>query len=144
MMSSTVPYPSWPKVGVRSWRGVAGLVGVLAIVVGGIFFSKYFFFLFGVGYLAWGLGRALLLALFEWPGGAHRRRGGEYVDPMAESYGMTSGDDGDQPGGFDDDVTDDELRRLSRRRRRRKQQTGEHPRPLRASEPPGSPTEPTG
>jgi CDP-diacylglycerol--serine O-phosphatidyltransferase len=27
MMSSTVPFPSWPKVGVRSWRGVAGLVG---------------------------------------------------------------------------------------------------------------------
>ncbi len=144
MMSSTVPYPSWPKVGVRSWRGVAGLVGVLAIVIGGIFFSKYFFFLFGVGYLAYGLLRALLLGLFELPGAATRRRGGEYVDPMAESYGMSSDGDGESPEGFDDEVTDDELRRLSRRRRRRKHHTGEHPRPIRPSEPPGGPADPAG
>ncbi|GLC27355.1 CDP-alcohol phosphatidyltransferase family protein [Roseisolibacter agri] len=144
MMSSTVPYPSWPKVGVRSWRGVAGLVGVLAIVIGGIFFSKYFFFLFGVGYLAYGLLRALLLGLFELPGAANRRRAGEYVDPMAESYGMSSDGDGESPDGFEDDVTDDELRRLSRRRRRRKHHTGEHPRPVRPSDTPGGPADPAG
>lgn len=145
MMSSTVPYPSWPKVGVRSWRGLAGLIGVLAIVVGGIFFSKYFFFLFGIGYLAYGLLRALLLGLFELPGAAaQRRRAGEYVDPMEESYGMTPGDDdGEEPGAYDEEVTDDELRRLSRRRRRRKH-AGDHPRPVRPSEPPGGPADPAG
>ncbi|MDF1501522.1 phosphatidylcholine/phosphatidylserine synthase [Roseisolibacter sp. H3M3-2] len=110
MMSSTVPYPSWPKVGVRSWRGLAGLLGVLAIVVGGIFFSKYFFFLFGVGYLVWGLGRALLLALFEWPGD-RPRRGDDDDDPddPVDSYGMR-----------DDEPPPDDDRLLGRRRRRRR------------------------
>jgi CDP-diacylglycerol--serine O-phosphatidyltransferase len=146
MMSSTVPYPSWPKVGVRSWRGVAGLIGVLAIVVGGIFFTKYFFFLFGIGYLAYGLLRALLLGLFELPGagGQPRRRATDYVDPMAESYGMASPDgDGAASDTYDDESADDELRRLRRRRRRRKQ-TGEHPRVPRTPDAAGGSTEPTG
>jgi CDP-diacylglycerol--serine O-phosphatidyltransferase len=121
MMSSTVPFPSWPKVGVRSWRGVAGLVGVLAIVIGGIFFTKYFFFLFGIGYLTYGLGRALLLSLFEWPGDRPRRRGDGYVDPL-ESYGMTTRENGELPEGEVEDEEDEELRRLSRRRRRRRQE----------------------
>jgi CDP-diacylglycerol--serine O-phosphatidyltransferase len=147
MMSSTVPYPSWPKVGVRSWRGVAGLVGILAIVLGGIFVTKYFFFLFGIGYLAYGLLRALLLGLFELPGaaGQPRRRAGDYVDPMADSYGMSSGDgDGDASEEYDDDVTDDELRRFSRRRRRRRKHTGDHPRVPRTPDVAGGSTEPTG
>lgn len=144
MMSSTVPYPSWPKVGVRSWRGLAGLIGVLAIVVGGIFFTKYFFFLFGIGYLAYGLLRALLLGLFDLPGAAaqQHRRAGDYVDPMAESYGMASPDgDGSAAEDYEDDATDDELRRLRRRRRRRK--TGEHPRVPRTPDAAGGPADPT-
>ena len=135
MMSSTVPFPSWPKVGVRSWRGLAGLLGVLAIVIGGIFFTKYFFFLFGIGYLAYGLGRALLLALFEWPGDRPHRRSDDYVDPL-ESYGMTTRDNGDLPDGDVDDAEDAELRRRRRRRRRRRQEQ------LRGTRPPAAPSEP--
>lgn len=128
MMSSTVPYPSWPKVGVNSWRGFLGLLGVLAIVVGGIFFTKYFFFLFGIGYLLWGLLRALLLGLFEVPGapGPPRRRATDFVDPR-ESYGMSVPPDGVGErraaalGVSDDDAdADDERRPFGRRRRRRK------------------------
>jgi CDP-diacylglycerol--serine O-phosphatidyltransferase len=143
MMSSTVPYPSWPKVGVRSWRGVAGLAGVLAIVIGGIFFTKYFFFLFGIGYLAYGLLRALLLGLFELPNaGQPRRRSSDFVDPMAESYGMSSSDgDGESADAFDD-AAEDELRRLRRRRRRRKQ-AGEQPRAPRMPDAAGGSSEPT-
>jgi CDP-diacylglycerol---serine O-phosphatidyltransferase len=92
MMVSNVPYPAWPKVGVRSWRALAGLLLVLGIVVGATLYSKYFFFLFGVGYLAYGLLRALFLAMFEWPaGGRPRRRATDYVDPL-EAYGTPSSD----------------------------------------------------
>jgi CDP-diacylglycerol--serine O-phosphatidyltransferase len=136
MMSSTVPFPSWPKVGVRSWRGVAGLVGVLAIVIGGIFFTKYFFFLFGIGYLTYGLGRALLLSLFEWPGDRPRRRGDDYVDPL-ESYGMTTRENGELPEGEAEHEEDEELRRLSRRRRRRRQEQA------RGARQPTAPVDPT-
>jgi CDP-diacylglycerol---serine O-phosphatidyltransferase len=87
MMVSNVPYPAWPKVGVRSWRALAGLLIVLAIVLGATLYSKYFFFLFGVAYLAYGLVRALVLAMFDWPsGGRPRRRATDYVDPL-EAYG---------------------------------------------------------
>jgi CDP-diacylglycerol--serine O-phosphatidyltransferase len=133
MMSSTVPFPSWPKVGVRSWRGLAGLLGVLTIVIGGIFFSKYFFFLFGIGYLAYGLGRALLLALFEWPGDRPRRRADDFSDPM-DSYGMHEGRDGD----FADDSADAEDARLLARRRRRRRKSGPPGGP--PTPPPASPT----
>jgi CDP-diacylglycerol--serine O-phosphatidyltransferase len=89
MMISSVPYPTWPKVGVRSLRAVGGLLLVLGIVVGALFFPKYFFFLFGVGYLAFGLVRAVILGLLDLPPGEGRpprRRATDYVDPM-EAYG---------------------------------------------------------
>jgi hypothetical protein len=70
MMISSVPYPTWPKVGVRSAGAIGGLLLVLGIVVGSLFFPKYFLFLFGVGYLAFGLVRAVLLGLLELPPGA--------------------------------------------------------------------------
>jgi CDP-diacylglycerol--serine O-phosphatidyltransferase len=117
MMSSTVPYPSWPKVGVNSLKGFLGLLGVLAIVVGSIFFSKYFFFLFGVSYVAYGLLRALLLGLFDVPGlgtGMHRRAS-DRVDPMT-SYGM-------HPEQFEAEDTSD--RGFGRRRRKRRRVAGD-------------------
>lgn len=88
MMISSVPYPTWPKIGLWPFRRLAGLVGVLAILVGTVFFRQYFLFLFGVGYLAFGLVRAVVLGLLDLPpgDGRPRRRAGDYVDPM-EAYG---------------------------------------------------------
>ena len=108
MMISSVPYPTWPKVGVRSLAQVGGLVLVLAILVGSLFFPKYFFFLFGVGYLGFGLVRAVILGLLELPpgNGRPRRRASDYVDPM-EAYGSPP-----LAPTLDDDS------RLARRRRR--------------------------
>ena len=127
MMSSTVPYPAWPKVGLRSWRALAGLLGVLAIVTGSILFTKYFFFLFGVAYLSYGLLRALVLSLVELPNGqSPRRRADDYIDPL-ESYGMhmdeQSISDGEE---FDTEETSDSdaLRAAKRRKRRRRSRTG--------------------
>lgn len=129
MMSSTVPYPSWPKVGIKSLRGVLGLLLVLGILAGGIFVPKYFFFLFGVGYVSFGILRALFLGLFEVGAeGRPRRRASDFVSPD-EAYGM-------HPGGalapaaaggavlsLEGDEADEEeaesRRRFGRRRRRR-------------------------
>jgi CDP-diacylglycerol--serine O-phosphatidyltransferase len=136
MMSSAVPYPAWPKVGLRTWRAFAGLVGVIAIVTCGILFTKYFFFLFGVAYVSYGLLRALLLSVVEVPNaGAPRRRATDYVDPM-ESYGMHTDE---HPHLLADGDEDDELmaehagdgaadpRAGRRRKRRRRHRPGTTP-----------------
>ena len=92
LMISPVPYPAWPKVGIRSWRGILGLLLVLGIVLGATLYSKYFFFLFGLSYVAYGLVRAVVLALIDRPpDGVQRRRSTDYIDPM-ESYGMHTGE----------------------------------------------------
>ena len=140
MMVSNVPYPAWPKVGLRTWRAFAGLLVVLGIVLGATLYSKYFFFLFGVGYLAYGLLRALILAAFELPSRTPRRRATDYVDPM-EAYGsppldpervrdtertamleLGVGEDRRQRPGVPSsaDRAEDQLARRRHRRRRRK------------------------
>ena len=65
LMISPVPYPVWPKVGFRSWQGLAGLLLMVTIVLGVSFYAKYFFFAFGVGYVAYGLLRWVLFLLME-------------------------------------------------------------------------------
>src|SRR5438067_13313413 len=129
MMSSTVPYPAWPKVGVRSWRAVAGLLGVIGIVTAAILFTKYFFFLFGVAYVSYGLLRALFLAAFELPDGEPRRRSTDYVDPL-ESYGMRS-DEHEAPALMEADGA-----RFGRRRRRRRRHGGSPSQPPSGHTPP--------
>ena len=80
LMISQVPYPAWPKVGVRSWRAFGGLLLVLGIVLGSAFYSKYFFFLFGVGYVVYGLVRAVILGIVErGNGGEERRRATDFA-----------------------------------------------------------------
>lgn len=147
LMISPVPYPAWPKVGLRTWRAFGGLVFVLAIVLGATFYSKYFFFLFGVGYVLYGLLRALVLAMFDLPnGGPPRRRASDFFDPM-EAYGSAPAGDARRDGrrvavGDPDDVDEaisavgrdgggpanDAERR--RRRRRRRSSTGDAGRAL--------------
>lgn len=89
MMISNVPYPAWPKAGFRSVRQVGALLLMVGIFIGAVGFPKYFFFLFGVAYLAFGLARALVLGVFDMPPGRDehpRRRASDYVDPLA-AYG---------------------------------------------------------
>lgn len=81
LMISNVPYPAWPKIGLRTWRGRGALFLLLAMVVGATLYSKYFFFLFGVAYVGYGLLRAVLLGLVDRGngGGERRRRAEDYV-----------------------------------------------------------------
>jgi CDP-diacylglycerol--serine O-phosphatidyltransferase len=92
LMISQVPYPAWPKVGVRSWRAFGGLVLVLGIVLGSALYSKYFFFLFGVAYVAYGLLRAVILGILERGNGGERRRRATDYAPLPDFPPPVGGD----------------------------------------------------
>ena len=94
MMISNVPYPTWPKPGFRSARQIGALLLMLGIFVGAVGFPRYFFFLFGIAYLGFGLARALVLGIFDLPANDRpRRRADDYVDPL-EAYGTPPLHDG--------------------------------------------------
>jgi CDP-diacylglycerol--serine O-phosphatidyltransferase len=65
LMVSNVPYPAWPKIGLRSWQGVLGLVFTVVTVLGVTFYAKYYFFLAGIAYVVFGLARAVILGLLD-------------------------------------------------------------------------------
>lgn len=67
LMVSNVRYPKFPPIGVRSAKGIFGLVVHLTILVGGIFFPGYFLFPLGLFYMTFGVSRALILGLVERP-----------------------------------------------------------------------------
>lgn len=65
LMISNVPYPTWPTFSIRTARGVAGLVGFLALVTGVVMLRKEFLFPVGVAYVLFGLIRAGILGLLD-------------------------------------------------------------------------------
>jgi CDP-diacylglycerol--serine O-phosphatidyltransferase len=67
LMVSNVKYPKFPPIGVRSARGIFGLVVHLVILLGGIFAPEYFLFPLGLFYMVYGLARATVLGLMERP-----------------------------------------------------------------------------
>ena len=120
LMISPVPYPVWPKVGFRSWQGLAGLLLMVAIVLGVAFRAKYFFFTFGVLYVAYGLARWVLFLLME------RVPTGEAIDEDEEAL-----DDGDlEEAPVVAHPVPQEATVGRRKRRRRRQRSGDVPTPL--------------
>jgi CDP-diacylglycerol---serine O-phosphatidyltransferase len=67
LMVSNVRYPKFPPIGLKSAKGIFGLVVHLTILIGGIFFPEYFLFPLGLFYMAFGVTRALILGLMERP-----------------------------------------------------------------------------
>jgi CDP-diacylglycerol--serine O-phosphatidyltransferase len=65
LMVSHVPYAVFPRVGLRSARGLFGLVFVLGVLAGAFYVPAYFFFPFGLAYITWGLVRAAALGFLE-------------------------------------------------------------------------------
>jgi len=65
MMLSTVKYPRSPRIGFRSLSGILGTLITIGILVGVIFSPSTFFFLFGIGYLLFGIVRSTVIALSE-------------------------------------------------------------------------------
>jgi hypothetical protein len=64
---SNVKYPKFPSIGLRSARGLFGLVVHLVILFGAIFAPEYFLFPLGLFYMAFGIVRATVLGLIERP-----------------------------------------------------------------------------
>jgi CDP-diacylglycerol--serine O-phosphatidyltransferase len=67
LMVSNVKYPKFPPIGLRSARGIFGLVVHLVILLGGVLAPEYFLFPLGLFYMIFGLARATVLGLMERP-----------------------------------------------------------------------------
>jgi CDP-diacylglycerol---serine O-phosphatidyltransferase len=65
LMITNVPYPAFPKVGVRSWSGLGGLVVVVGSICGIFIYGREFFFPAGMAYVLYGLIRAFMLGLID-------------------------------------------------------------------------------
>jgi CDP-diacylglycerol--serine O-phosphatidyltransferase len=70
LMVSHVPYAPFPKIGLRTAKGVANTVIVLACLFAALTVPRYFLFSVGILYVAWGLVKSVLLGLLDrLPGG---------------------------------------------------------------------------
>ena len=65
LMITNVPYPAFPKVGVRSWSGLAGLVVVVGSICGIFNYGREFFFPAGMAYVLYGLAGRSALGLVD-------------------------------------------------------------------------------
>jgi CDP-diacylglycerol--serine O-phosphatidyltransferase len=65
LMMSHVLYPVVPKFGFRSARGIINFVFILANVVAAVTIPALFFFPMSIGYVGYGIGKALVLGFFE-------------------------------------------------------------------------------
>lgn len=65
LMISNVRYPKWPRIGVRSARGLVGLTVHVGILGGALLFKAAFLFPLGLLYVTLGLLRHLSLGLLD-------------------------------------------------------------------------------
>jgi len=65
LMLSNVKYPKFPPIGIRTGKGIFGLLVHLTILLGGILVPEHFLFPFGLFYMSFGLARATLLGMLE-------------------------------------------------------------------------------
>ena len=67
LMVSNVHYPTLPRAGFRTLRGLLGLTLIVVILVFGIWQHDVFLFPLGIAYMFFGVGRAILLGFFKAP-----------------------------------------------------------------------------
>jgi CDP-diacylglycerol---serine O-phosphatidyltransferase len=65
LMVSLVPYPIWPRTGLRTVRGWFGIVYTIGVITGALLVPAEFFFLWALTYLAYGVVRAAAVGLSE-------------------------------------------------------------------------------
>jgi len=67
LMVSNVHYPTLPRAGFRTLRGLLGLALIVVILVFGIWKHDVFLFPLGIVYMFYGVGRAILVGFFRAP-----------------------------------------------------------------------------
>ena len=67
LMVSNVHYATIPRAGFRTVRGLLGLALIVVILVFGIWKHDVFLFPLGIGYMTYGVVRAVLLGFFKAP-----------------------------------------------------------------------------
>ena len=65
LMMSHVPYPVVPKFGFRNFRGFLVFAFLMTMIVMAITIPSLFFFPAAIGYISYGVGKALALGFFE-------------------------------------------------------------------------------
>lgn len=88
LMVSNVHYPTMPRAGFRTIKGLLGLVVILVILVFGIWKHDQFLFPLGIVYMSYGVVRAIILGFFAAPA----------EDEEAEIAGPIVIDESDRPG----------------------------------------------
>jgi CDP-diacylglycerol--serine O-phosphatidyltransferase len=70
LLVSHVPYARFPKIGLRTPKGITNTVFVLGCLFAALTVPRYFLFSIGLLYIAWGLLKSVLLGLLDrLPGG---------------------------------------------------------------------------
>jgi len=67
LLVSTVKYPKFPPIGLRTAKGLFGLAIHLTILAGGLLAPEHFLFPLGLAYMLFGILRAVVLGLVEEP-----------------------------------------------------------------------------
>lgn len=65
LMVSNVKYPRWPRIGLRTWGGRIGILAHVVILGGALLDPAAFLFPLGLGYMAFGMLRTMVLGLIE-------------------------------------------------------------------------------
>ena len=108
LMMSHLLYPVVPKFGVRRWRGIVTALVMIAGIVAALWIPRLFFFPALIGYIAWGIGKALILG---------------FLDRLPEGDMLLDLEHADEAGAELRELDYEELGpglRLRRRRRRRR------------------------
>ena len=89
LMVSNVHYPTLPRAGFRTARGLLGLTLILVILVFGIWQHDVFLFPLGILYMAYGMIRAVLLGFFAAPAEDEEAEiaGPIVIDETDQAYG---------------------------------------------------------
>ena len=93
LLVSHVPYARFPKIGIRTRKGITNTVVVLFCLFAALTVPRYFLFSIGLLYIAWGLLKSVILGLLDrLPGGDPLLDEEEEDEDVAEERALDYGE----------------------------------------------------